>query len=109
MGDTVRIYVKPNRHFRLPEDGNRPIIMIGAGTGVAPYRGFIEDRAEDGAKGKSWLFFGERNFTNDFLYQLEWQEALESGALSRIDVAFSRDQPEKIYVQQRLWEARANC
>ena len=62
---------------------------------------------EDGAKGKSWLFFGERNFTNDFLYQLEWQEHLAAGALSRIDVAFSRDQPEKIYVQQRLWEHRA--
>jgi sulfite reductase (NADPH) flavoprotein alpha-component len=108
VGDAVRVYVKPNRHFRLPEDGNRPIIMIGAGTGVAPYRAFIEDRAEDGAKGKSWLFFGERNFTNDFLYQLEWQEALESGMLSRIDVAFSRDQPEKIYVQQRLWEARSD-
>ena len=74
VGDAVRVYVKPNRHFRLPEDGNRPIIMIGAGTGVAPYRAFIEDRAEDGATGKSWLFFGERNFTNDFLYQLEWQE-----------------------------------
>ena len=100
----ARIYVKPNRHFRLPEDGNRPIIMIGAGTGVAPYRAFIEDRVEDGAKGKSWLVFGERNFTNDFLYQLEWQEYLADGALSRIDVAFSRDQPEKIYVQQRLWE-----
>jgi sulfite reductase (NADPH) flavoprotein alpha-component len=108
VGDPVRVYVKPNRHFRLPEEGNRPIIMIGAGTGVAPYRAFIEDRAEEGAKGKSWLFFGERNFTNDFLYQLEWQEALESGTLSRIDVAFSRDQPEKIYVQQRLWEARAD-
>ncbi len=76
VGDPVRVYVKPNRHFRLPEDGNRPIIMIGAGTGVAPYRAFVEERAEDGAKGKSWLFFGERNFTNDFLYQLEWQEAL---------------------------------
>ena len=105
VGDPARIYVKPNRHFRLPEDGNRPIIMIGAGTGVAPYRAFIEERVEDGAKGKSWLFFGERNFTNDFLYQLEWQEYLAAGALSRIDVAFSRDQPEKIYVQQRLWEA----
>jgi sulfite reductase (NADPH) flavoprotein alpha-component len=106
-GDNVRIYVKPNRHFRLPEDGNRAIIMIGAGTGVAPYRGFIEDRVETGAKGKSWLIFGERNFTNDFLYQLEWQDHLESGALSNIDVAFSRDQPEKIYVQHRLWEKRA--
>ena len=107
MGDSVRIYVKPNRHFRLPEDTQRPIIMIGAGTGVAPFRAFVEERIEQGAKGKSWLVFGERNYTNDFLYQLEWQEHLESGALSRIDVAFSRDQPEKIYVQQRLWEQRA--
>ena len=107
VGDSARLYVKPNRHFRLPEDGNKPIIMIGAGTGVAPYRGFVEERAETGAKGKSWLFFGERNFTNDFLYQLEWQDHLESGALTAIDVAFSRDQPEKIYVQHRLWEKRA--
>ncbi len=107
VGDKARIYVKPNRHYALPQDTNRPIIMIGAGTGVAPYRAFIEERAETGAKGKSWLFFGERNFTNDFLYQLEWLDHLESGALSRIDVAFSRDQPEKIYVQHRLWERRA--
>jgi sulfite reductase (NADPH) flavoprotein alpha-component len=106
VGDPVRVYVKPNRHFRLPDDGNRPIIMIGAGTGVAPYRAFIEERVETGAGGKSWLVFGERNYTNDFLYQTEWQEHLAEGALSRIDVAFSRDQPEKIYVQQRLWEAR---
>jgi sulfite reductase (NADPH) flavoprotein alpha-component len=106
VGDPVRVYVKPNRHFRLPDDGNRPIIMIGAGTGVAPYRAFIEERVEAGAGGKSWLVFGERNYTNDFLYQTEWQEHLAEGALSRIDVAFSRDQPEKIYVQQRLWEAR---
>lgn len=106
VGDKVRVYVKPNRHYALPADGARPIIMIGAGTGVAPYRGFIEDRVESGATGKSWLFFGERNYTNDFLYQLEWQEHLASGALSRIDVAFSRDQPEKIYVQHRLWQQR---
>jgi len=106
VGDKVRIYVKPNRHYALPADGNRPIIMIGAGTGVAPYRGFIEERVETGAQGKSWLFFGERNYTNDFLYQLEWQEHLASGALTKIDVAFSRDQPEKIYVQHRLWEQR---
>ena len=106
IGDKVRIYVKPNRHFRLPEDTARPIIMIGAGTGVAPYRAFIEERVERAAKGKSWLVFGERNYTYDFLYQLEWQEYLAGGALSRIDVAFSRDQPEKIYVQQRLREHR---
>jgi sulfite reductase (NADPH) flavoprotein alpha-component len=107
QGDTARIYIKPNRHYALPDDGNRPIIMIGAGTGVAPYRGFIEEREAMGAKGKSWLFFGERNFSYDFLYQLEWQDFMASGALSRIDVAFSRDQPEKIYVQHRLWERRA--
>jgi len=106
VGSTVRTYIKPNKHFGLPADASRPIIMIGAGTGVAPYRGFIEERAETGASGKSWLFFGERNFTYDFLYQLEWQDHLASGALSRIDVAFSRDQPEKIYVQTRLWERR---
>lgn len=106
VGQNVKMYVKPNRHFRLPADGDRPIIMIGSGTGVAPYRAFIEERAETGASGKSWLFFGERNFTNDFLYQLEWQEHKEDGVLTNIDVAFSRDQPEKIYVQQRLWERR---
>ncbi|WP_295558419.1 flavodoxin domain-containing protein [uncultured Hyphomicrobium sp.] len=106
VGTKARIYVKPNKHYALPADGDRPIIMIGAGTGVAPYRGFIEERSENGDKGKSWLFFGERNFSNDFLYQLEWQDHLASGALTRIDVAFSRDQPEKIYVQHRLWERR---
>ena len=107
VGATARLYVKPNRHFRLPPDGHTPIIMIGAGTGIAPYRAFVEERVATGSKGKSWLFFGERNFTNDFLYQLEWQEYLASGDLSRIDVAFSRDQPEKIYVQHRLWDRRA--
>ncbi len=107
IGDTAKIYVKPNRHFRLPVDGARPIIMIGAGTGIAPYRAFVEERVETGAKGPSWLFFGERNYTFDFLYQLEWQDYLASGAFTRIDVAFSRDQPEKIYVQQRLWQRRA--
>lgn len=106
VGQTARLYVKPNRHYRLPPNGHTPIIMIGAGTGVAPYRAFVEERVADGAKGKSWLFFGERNFTNDFLYQLEWQDYLASDDLTRIDVAFSRDQPEKIYVQHRLWERR---
>lgn len=106
VGDTARIYVKPNRHFRLPTDGAKPIIMIGAGTGIAPYRGFLEERAETEATGKSWLFFGERNFTNDFLYQLELQDMKADGVLTNIDVAFSRDQPEKIYVQHRLWEQR---
>lgn len=106
VGDTVQVYVKRNRHFRLPKDTARPIIMIGAGTGMAPFRAFAEERAELGVKAPSWLFFGARNYTNDFLYQLEWQDHLASGALGRIDVAFSRDQPEKIYVQHRLWERR---
>ena len=106
IGNTARIYVKSNRHFRLPEDTARPIIMIGAGTGIAPYRGFMEERAETAATGKSWLFFGDRNFTHDFLYQLEWQDHLAAKQLTDIDLAFSRDQPEKIYVQHRLWQRR---
>lgn len=106
LGDALKVYVKTNRHFRLPQDQQRPVIMIGAGTGIAPFRGFVADRAAQGAKGGNWLIFGERNFTNDFLYQLEWQEHLASGALTRLDLAFSRDQPEKIYVQHRLWDAR---
>lgn len=103
-GDIVKLYVKPNRHFRLPADSARPIVMIGAGTGVAPFRAFIEERAATEARPKSWLFFGARNFTTDFLYQLEWQDHLESGNLTNLDVAFSRDQPEKIYVQHRIVE-----
>ena len=106
VGDTAKIYVKPNRHFAVPEDPDHAMIMIGAGTGVAPYRGFVEERMETGASGKNWLFFGERNYTDDFLYQLEWQDFIEDGILNRIDVAFSRDQPEKIYVQDRLWQAK---
>jgi sulfite reductase (NADPH) flavoprotein alpha-component len=75
---------------------------------VAPFRAFVQHRREQGHKGKSWLFFGDRSFTHDFLYQLEWQEAVEEGSLTRMDVAFSRDQPEKVYVQHRLWERRAD-
>jgi sulfite reductase (NADPH) flavoprotein alpha-component len=101
-GDVVNLFVKPNRHFRLPKDAGRPIVMIGAGTGIAPFRAFVEERVAPGSRGKSWLIFGGRNYTTDFLYQLEWQDHLATGALSRIDVAFSRDQPEKIYVQHRI-------
>jgi sulfite reductase (NADPH) flavoprotein alpha-component len=107
-GATVGAYLRPNRHFRLPETGDTPIVMIGPGTGVAPFRAFVQHRRERGDAGKSWLFFGERRFTHDFLYQLEWQEAVAEGALARMDVAFSRDQPEKVYVQHRLWERRAD-
>jgi sulfite reductase (NADPH) flavoprotein alpha-component len=105
-GATVGTYLRPNRHFRLPEGGDVPIVMIGPGTGVAPFRAFVQHRRERGDRGKSWLFFGERRFTHDFLYQLDWQEAVAEGVLTRMDVAFSRDQPEKVYVQHRLWERR---
>jgi sulfite reductase (NADPH) flavoprotein alpha-component len=104
-GDRVRIKLRPNRHFALPAP-DRDIIMVGPGTGVAPFRAFVQERRATAASGRSWLFFGDRQFTHDFLYQLEWQEALEDGALTRMDVAFSRDRPEKIYVQHRMWEER---
>ncbi|MGH6902308.1 MAG: diflavin oxidoreductase, partial [Geminicoccaceae bacterium] len=107
VGDRLKVYVKPNKNFRLPDDLDRPIVMIGPGTGVAPFRAFLQYRQATGAAGRNWLLFGDRNFTHDFLYQLDWQEWLRDGVLSRLDVAFSRDQPEKIYVQQRLWERRA--
>lgn len=106
VGDRLRVYHKPNRHFRLPAEGETPIVMIGPGTGIAPFRGFVQEREAIGAKGRSWLFFGDRHYTHDFLYQLEWQDALKSGALTHLDVAFSRDQPEKVYVQHRMWERR---
>ncbi|GLS46227.1 diflavin oxidoreductase [Methylobacterium brachythecii] len=103
-GAKLRVRLKPNKHFRLPADPATDIIMVGPGTGVAPFRAFVQERRATEASGRSWLFFGDRHFTHDFLYQLEWQEALEDGALSKIDVAFSRDQPEKIYVQNRIDE-----
>ncbi len=106
-GDRLGVYVKPNKNFRLPEDPDRPVIMIGPGTGVAPYRAFLQERQALGARGRNWLVFGDRNYTHDFLYQLDWQAFLKEGVLSRIDVAFSRDQPEKVYVQHRMWERRA--
>ncbi|WP_091970222.1 diflavin oxidoreductase [Methylobacterium gossipiicola] len=101
-GAKLRVKLKPNRHFRLPQDPATDIIMVGPGTGVAPFRAFVQERRAVEAPGRSWLFFGDRHFTHDFLYQLEWQDALEDGSLTKIDVAFSRDQPEKIYVQDRI-------
>lgn len=96
------IYVETNDNFRLPENGDTPIIMVGAGTGVAPYRAFVEHRREHGHTGDNWLLFGDRNVSSDFLYQLEWLRYRKEGLLSKLDVAFSRDQAEKIYVQDRL-------
>ncbi|WP_324742192.1 assimilatory sulfite reductase (NADPH) flavoprotein subunit [Tsuneonella sp. CC-YZS046] len=102
--DTVLpVYIQSNPHFRLPGK-DAPIIMIGAGTGVAPYRAFLQQREAASAQGKSWLFFGERNFRTDFLYQTEWQGWLKDGTLGRMDVAFSRDRAEKTYVQHRMKE-----
>ncbi|BDS05043.1 sulfite reductase [NADPH] flavoprotein alpha-component [Oceaniferula spumae] len=103
-GTPVSVYVHHNKNFRLPENGDTPVIMVGPGTGIAPFRAFVEERAEAGAKGGSWLFFGDQKYNEDFLYQLEWQDHLKSGNLSRLDVAFSRDQPEKVYVQHKMLE-----
>jgi sulfite reductase (NADPH) flavoprotein alpha-component len=105
-GDRVRVKVKPNKHFALPAP-DKDIVMVGPGTGVAPFRAFVQERRATEATGRSWLFFGDRHFTHDFLYQLDWQDALKDGALTRMDVAFSRDTPEKIYVQHKLWDRRA--
>ncbi len=104
VGERLPIYVEANPRFRLPEDGDRPIIMIGPGTGVAPFRAFVEHRQAQGAGGPAWLFFGEQHRRTDFLYQLEWQRHLAAGSLSRLSVAFSRDQAQRVYVQQRLRE-----
>ncbi|MBS7456323.1 assimilatory sulfite reductase (NADPH) flavoprotein subunit [Coralloluteibacterium stylophorae] len=103
-GDRVPVRLEPNPRFRLPADGSRDIVMIGPGTGVAPFRGFVQERAETGASGRNWLLFGARHFHSDFHYQLEWQQALRERALHRLDLAFSRDQAEKVYVQDRLRE-----
>ena len=106
IGDATHapVYVEPNDHFRLPSDDDTPIIMVGAGTGVAPYRAFVEHRREHGHRGKNWLVFGDRNISSDFLYQLEWLRYRKEGTLSNLDVAFSRDQDAKLYVQHRLIE-----
>ncbi len=102
-GDVVQVFVEKNKRFRLP-GADVPMIMIGAGTGVAPFRAFVEQRVEQRAAGENWLIFGERNFSSDFLYQLEWQRHLKQGNLHRLDLAFSRDQSQKIYVQDRIRE-----
>lgn len=106
-GGKVKVYVETNNHFKLPVDDNTPVIMIGPGTGIAPFRAFVQERDNREAKGKNWLFFGDRTFTEDFLYQVEWQKYLKSGVVHRLDVAFSRDQVEKVYVQHRLLEHAA--
>ena len=98
----VRVFIEHNDNFRLPANPQTPVIMIGPGTGIAPFRAFMQQRAADGAEGKNWLFFGNPHFTEDFLYQVEWQRYVKEGVLSRIDLAWSRDQKEKFYVQDKL-------
>ncbi len=107
VGDQVPVYLHRNGNFRLPQDGDTPIIMVGPGTGIAPFRAFVEERKALGARGDNWLFFGDQRYTYDFLYQLEWQEHLADGALKKLSVAFSRDQKQKIYVQHRMKEEGA--
>ncbi|MEC1474231.1 assimilatory sulfite reductase (NADPH) flavoprotein subunit [Bacillus haynesii] len=103
-GDTLPVFIQPNKNFKLPENPEAPIIMVGPGTGVAPFRSFMQEREETGAPGKSWMFFGDQHFVTDFLYQTEWQKWLNDGVLTKMDVAFSRDTEEKVYVQHRMLE-----
>ena len=98
----VPVFVEPNERFRLPSDTARDVIMIGPGTGVAPFRAFLQERSAVGARGRNWLFFGNPHFRSDFLYQVEWQQALKRGELHRLDLAFSRDQAHKVYVQHTI-------
>jgi len=103
-GGKVKVFIEHNDNFRLPANNDTPVIMIGPGTGVAPFRAFMQEREAVEASGENWMFFGDQTFTQDFLYQVEWQNYLKSGLVSRLDLAFSRDQQEKIYVQDRIQE-----
>ena len=103
----IRVFIEHNDNFRLPANPDTPVIMIGPGTGIAPFRAFMQQRAAEGASGKNWLFFGNPHFTEDFLYQVEWQNYVKEGLLTRIDLAWSRDQKQKIYVQDKLREQGA--
>ncbi|CNK66924.1 NADPH-dependent assimilatory sulfite reductase flavoprotein subunit [Yersinia aldovae] len=103
----IRIFIEHNDNFRLPANPETPVIMIGPGTGIAPFRAFMQQREADGATGKNWLLFGNPHFTEDFLYQVEWQRYVKDGLLTRIDLAWSRDQAHKIYVQDKLREQGA--
>lgn len=106
-GGDVRVFVEKNENFRLPESPDTPVIMIGPGTGIAPFRAFMQQRDVDESQGKNWLFFGNPNYTQDFLYQVEWQRFVKDGVVDKVSLAFSRDQEEKVYVQHRLLEQGA--
>lgn len=103
-GDTLPIFIQPNKHFQLPDSGSKDIIMVGPGTGIAPFRSFIQERAVTKATGRSWLFFGEQYAASDFLYQDELEQFQKDGALTKLATAFSRDTEQKIYVQHRMLE-----
>ncbi|MEQ9863205.1 NADPH-dependent assimilatory sulfite reductase flavoprotein subunit [Pectobacterium aroidearum] len=105
--DEIRVFIEHNDNFRLPANSDTPVIMIGPGTGIAPFRAFMQQRDAEGAEGKNWLFFGNPHFTEDFLYQVEWQRYVKDGLLTNIDLAWSRDQAHKIYVQDKLREKGA--
>jgi sulfite reductase (NADPH) flavoprotein alpha-component len=105
-GSSIEFYIHHNDQFRLPDD-HQDLIMIGPGTGIAPFRAFLSERESSGAGGRNWLFFGDQHFTTDFLYQTELQQWMEGGVLNALDVAFSRDQPEKIYVQDKIRQRSA--
>jgi sulfite reductase (NADPH) flavoprotein alpha-component len=104
VGQTVPCYLHPNKNFKLPEDSSTPIIMVGPGTGIAPFRAFIEERKSTGATGKNWLFFGDRSQKTDYLYGDEWDSYHKDGILNELDLAWSRDQAEKVYVQHKMLE-----
>ena len=106
-GDKADVFVTANKHFKIPADNDAPMIMVGPGTGIAPFRAFVEERKAIGAKGQNWLFFGDQHYLTDFLYQTEWQDYLADGFLTKLDVAFSRDQEKKVYVQDRMRENSA--
>jgi sulfite reductase (NADPH) flavoprotein alpha-component len=101
---TAGVFAQTQKHFRLPEDPNTPVIMVGPGTGVAPFRAYLEEREAIGAKGRNWLLFGEQRSTQDFFYRVQFETWVNAGLLTRFDTAFSRDQSEKIYVQTRMRE-----
>ncbi|MDC9820217.1 NADPH-dependent assimilatory sulfite reductase flavoprotein subunit [Pectobacterium polonicum] len=105
--DEIRVFIEHNDNFRLPANSDAPVIMIGPGTGIAPFRAFMQQRDAEGAEGKNWLFFGNPHFTEDFLYQVEWQRYVKDGLLTHIDLAWSRDQAHKVYVQDKLREKGA--
>ena len=107
VGDSIPCYFHPNKNFKLPEESDKPIIMVGPGTGIAPFRAFIEERKAIGATGKNWLFFGDRSYKTDYLYGNEWESYQKDGLLNRLDLAWSRDQDKKVYVQHKMLEKGA--